>query len=74
MMVKIRIDDSQEKIGNNIQKFREAANLSQSELARRIGMSPSSVSEWEAGCHSPRYNVMFRIAKVLGVTVADLLS
>jgi DNA-binding transcriptional regulator YiaG len=44
---------------------RQAARVSQSELARNIGVSQASVSRWEAGYRVPRGKAARRYAKVL---------
>ena len=49
-----------------------AANLSQTELSKKLKMSCSSVSEWLSGKRCPRINVVRQIAKVLGVSVKAL--
>lgn len=36
-------------VGRNIQRAREAAGVSQAELARRLGRSRSNVHRWENG-------------------------
>ena len=40
---------AQQIIGARIRKFREAAGLSQAELARRVYVSRQTVGNWEAG-------------------------
>jgi DNA-binding transcriptional regulator YiaG len=37
-----------------IRSIREAADLSQSALAKKLGVSVNSVSNWETGSTSPR--------------------
>lgn len=36
--------------GGMIRKLRERKNLTQSQLAERIGVSDKTVSKWETGC------------------------
>jgi DNA-binding XRE family transcriptional regulator len=53
----------------------DAANPSewtQAGLARKVGASVRSVKAWEAGSTVPRLFYRYRLAKVLGVSVADL--
>ena len=61
-------------IGENIKRYREAAGLSQSELARRIDRVPSLISAYEAGRAMPSWETMVRMAGVLGVTSRDLVD
>lgn len=62
-----------ESIGKRIARFREAAGLSQSELARRLSVKPQAVQKWEAG-GSPRAQRFDEIAEHLGVTAAVLMG
>lgn len=48
-------------IGSNIKRARKRMMLSQSELARLVGVSPQSVQQWETGVTQPKRN---RIAKL----------
>ncbi len=54
--------------------FREAAGLSQRELAKQIGQQYSNVRYWETSGNLPRSNVLIPMAKALGVTVEELLG
>jgi Zn-dependent peptidase ImmA (M78 family)/transcriptional regulator with XRE-family HTH domain len=49
---------------------RWAAGVTKSELARKLGMSPASVSQYEAGNTRPSPQVVAQIALVLGVQPA----
>lgn len=57
-----------------LKAFREAAGLSQRELARQIGEQSSNVRYWETSGNLPRSNVLIPMAKALGVTVEELLG
>lgn len=52
---------------------REGAGLSQSELARRLGVKPQSVQQWEQSGTTPRAHRIKDLALVLGVTREWLL-
>ena len=60
--------------GARLKKLREAAGLSQRELARQIEDRQSNVQYWEASGKLPRSDLLAPIAKALGVTVEDLLG
>ncbi len=60
--------------GSHLRKLREAAGLSLREVARQIGEQPSNLNYWETSGQLPRSNVLIPIAKVLGVTVEELLG
>lgn len=54
-------------LSNQISEARVAAGLSQSELARRLGIKPQSVQAWESGVSAPRARRLSQVAEVLGV-------
>jgi len=60
--------------GRKILNLRCDRKISQQELARASNITPSALSKIEAGINSPRANVLWRIAKNLGVTVEYLLD
>jgi len=60
--------------GRKILNLRCDRKISQQDLARACHITPSALSKIEAGINSPRANVIWRIAKNLGVTVEYLLD
>lgn len=60
--------------GRKILNLRCDRKISQQDLARICQITPSALSKIEAGINSPRANVIWRIAKNLGVTVEYLLD
>jgi putative transcriptional regulator len=62
-------------IENQIRRLRfEAGEMSQAELAARIGMTRQTVAAIEAGKYSPSLEAAFRIAAVFGVSITDVFS
>jgi len=61
-------------MNERIREYREALNLTQKEMAERLGVEQSSVSMWETGKASPRADMLLRIAKLFGCTVGDLFK
>lgn len=54
---------------------RKAANLSQSELARRLGVTPSAVSQWESGMTKDIHSeFIFAIADMTGFSARWLAT
>jgi DNA-binding transcriptional regulator YiaG len=47
------------------ERLRQAAGLSQGELADAIGVTPACVSRWEAGIRRPRGDAAVRYARAL---------
>jgi transcriptional regulator with XRE-family HTH domain len=60
--------------GAHLLALRKAAGLSQVELANLIGETQGNVAYWETCNHSPRSDVLPRLAQALGVSVEDILS
>lgn len=62
-------------IANQIRRLRfEAGEMTQGELAARIGMTRQTVAAIEAGKYSPSLEAAFRIAQVFGVGVEDVFQ
>ena len=57
-----------------VRKLRTEKGLTQSALARRVGLDPSQVSRLEKGRGNPRWGTAKRIAVGLGVTLAELAA
>ncbi|HET9591620.1 MAG TPA: helix-turn-helix transcriptional regulator [Solirubrobacterales bacterium] len=57
-----------------VRKLRTEKGLTQSALARRLGVNPSFVSRLEQGEGNPRWGTARRVAVGLEVTVADLAT
>jgi len=60
--------------GRKILNLRCDRKITQQDLARTCEITPSALSKIEAGINSPRANVIWRIARNLGVTVEYLLD
>jgi transcriptional regulator with XRE-family HTH domain len=59
---------------SNLRALREAAGISQRELARLIGERQSNIQYWETTGKIPRSDVLAALAKSLGVSVEELLG
>lgn len=62
------------KIGKFIKECRNKNNLTQNELAEKLGITDRAVSKWENGRAMPDSSLMLDLCKELGITVNDLLS
>ena len=58
----------------NLKKLREQKGLSQTELAKMVGISQGAIGQYELNIKQPSVTVAGMIAKVLGTTVDDMLS
>ncbi len=61
-------------IGQNIRNLRRAADMTQEELAAKLGVTYQSVSRWENGGTYPDMELLPAIADVFGVTIDHLLD
>jgi transcriptional regulator with XRE-family HTH domain len=60
-------------IGENIRKYRNRLNLTQEELADRIGVTWEMVSRYERGESSPM-NKLEKISNALNIPITDLIN
>lgn len=61
------------QIGENIRKFRKEKNMTQEEMARRLGVTPPAVNKWENGNSCPDIMLLAPIARLLDISVDTLL-
>lgn len=59
---------------DNLINLRKMNNLSQEELAEKIGISRQTLSKYETGESLPDINKCVELASVFGVTVDDLIN
>lgn len=57
-----------------IREYRQAAGMSQRELAAMIGVTQGAIHQWEAGKTMPMVGKLFAIAEALGCNVDDLIK
>ena len=61
-------------IGKRISALRREKNLKQDDLAQMLEVSPQAVSKWENDQTCPDISLLPKLAKILGVSVDELLS
>jgi putative transcriptional regulator len=62
-------------IANQIRRLRfEHGEMTQSELAERIGMTRQTIAAIEAGKYSPSLEAAFRIAHVFGASLDEVFQ
>ena len=62
------------KIGRFIAVRRKRANLTQLQLADKLGITDKAVSKWERGITMPDTSIMLELCDILGISVNELLS
>ena len=63
-----------EKLGRKIQKLRESKGYTQEELAYLLDMDRVSIGYIEQGRRSPKLSTLHAIAKLLDISISDLLK
>jgi Zn-dependent peptidase ImmA (M78 family)/DNA-binding XRE family transcriptional regulator len=61
-------------LSKRLSEVRDLANLSQTDLAKRLGISSSLVSHWESGTRVPSEAQVVELSRALGVSVDYLLN
>ncbi|MDE6761057.1 MAG: helix-turn-helix domain-containing protein [Lachnospiraceae bacterium] len=62
------------QIGEVIRKYRKDRNMTQEEMAGRLGVTAPAVNKWEKGVAQPDIMLLAPIARLLGITLETLLS
>ena len=65
---------NQEKIGKFIAKCRKEKNMTQSELADKLGVTDKSIGNWENGRNMPDLSLFKSLCDELGITINEFLS
>ncbi|MEL6958314.1 MAG: helix-turn-helix transcriptional regulator [Pseudomonadota bacterium] len=66
--------DEMATFGDRLAAAREAAGLSQKDLAQRVGIKASTLRNWEDDLSEPRANRLSMLAGLLGVSLSWLLT
>ena len=61
-------------ISDRIKYYRKQSNLTQSQLAELIGVSPQAISKWETGIGSPDLSMIVPLAIALRISTDELLE
>lgn len=60
--------------GNKLKTLRLKENLTQAQLAQRLGLTKSVISAYETGLRLPSYDILIHIARIFHVTTDYLLG
>ena len=61
-------------IGENIIKLRKEKNMTQEDLARKVFLSPKTISSYERNRSLPKMEILILLAKNLDCTIEDILG
>ena len=59
---------------NNLKRMREKAQITQTELAEKIGVTAQTIWRWEHGTREPSIEIIKKIAHMLNCSEADLFN
>ncbi|MGN0405568.1 MAG: helix-turn-helix domain-containing protein [Bariatricus sp.] len=62
------------QIGEVIRKYRKSADMTQEEMANRLGVTAPAVNKWENGNSYPDITLLAPIARLFGISTDELLS
>lgn len=63
-----------EILTKNLERLRTERQMTQEELAKRVGVSQPAIAQYENGTATPRLYVTLRIASALATTVEALIE
>ena len=65
---------NQEKVGQLIKKLRKDNNLTQAELADKLGITYQAVSKWENGKNVPDIATLKEISNMFNINIDDIIN
>jgi transcriptional regulator with XRE-family HTH domain len=65
----VSVGEARMSFGETLAHLREAAGLTQVQLAERAGVAIDTLRRWEQGRNLPRIDDAYRLAKALGVPI-----
>ena len=60
--------------GNVLKTLRTKENMTQAQLAQKLGVTKSVISAYETGLRMPSYDILIHIAKIYNVSTDFLLG
>lgn len=61
-------------LADNLKKIRKDNNLSQEQLAEKLGVSRQSVSKWESGLSYPEMDKVLQICQLFNLNINELIN
>jgi len=65
---------NQEKIGKFILENRKKRNITQAELAEKLGVTDRTISNWENGKNMPDLSLFKPLCEILDISINELIS
>lgn len=68
----MEIEQINRYVGSKIKEHRKYLGMSQEELAKKIGVGKTTISNYEVGLRSPKKPQMIKLSEVFGISIDDL--
>ena len=65
---------NQEKIGKYISDLRKENDMTQEQLAEKMGVTDKSISRWENGNTMPDISMLVQLSEILNTTLPELIN
>ncbi len=62
------------EFGKTFKKCRQEMRLSQKEVAEKLGIHQSNISDWENNISRPDYEKLIQLSEIYSVTLYELLG
>lgn len=63
-----------ERLAKNLERLRTERQMTQEELARRVGVSQPAIAQYERGTATPRLYVTIKLAEALSTSIEKLIE
>ena len=60
--------------GSNFKKCRQEMHLSQKQVAEKLGIHQSNISDWENDISRPEYEKLIQLSEIYSVSICELLG
>ena len=64
----------EKNFGKLFKYYRKLSRLTQKQVAEKLGIHQSNVSDWENNISRPEYENLIKLAEIYEVSVCDLLD
>lgn len=62
------------KIGQFLAELRKQQNLTQEQLAEKLGVTGKTVSRWETGVYTPPADCLLQLSQLYSITINEILT
>ena len=68
------VSSVKEAVAQNLLFYRKRNQITQRELAEKLGVKHNSISSWENGINSIDIEILFRICNIFNISINDMFS